>query len=174
MVLYWKHVLVKHAPWFVNKYGSLSVWSCQGMEKSHHAAKAANQAHTQHGGSKARPSAIVQQYQHWYRNIQHRYARKAANEAAAELETESVNNGSIISTLAAKSAKRDSWMASTPAIAHNDWRSTRVRVGRVWMPLPDPMLEVDTEVVDSSANRDEGGRNVHEGSTSIHDGSSNM
>ena len=42
------------------------------------------------------------------------------------------------------------------------------------MPLPDIVLEVDIEVVDSNANRDEGGRNVHEGSTSINDGSSNM
>jgi len=38
------------------------------MEKSHHAAKAANQHHTQHNGTKDRTSAIVQQYQHWYRN----------------------------------------------------------------------------------------------------------
>jgi hypothetical protein len=31
-----------HAPYFVEMYNSLSVWSCQGMEKSHYAAKEAN------------------------------------------------------------------------------------------------------------------------------------
>jgi hypothetical protein len=64
-----QHILVKHAPWFVGEYGSLSVWSCQGMEKSHYAAKAAYQAYTQHGGTRNKTSAILQLYEHWYRNI---------------------------------------------------------------------------------------------------------
>lgn len=55
-----QHVLIKHGPWFVEEYGSLSIWSCQGMEKSHHAAKAATQAHTQHGGTGNRTSIIIQ------------------------------------------------------------------------------------------------------------------
>ena len=72
-----QHVLIRHAPWFVQEYGSLVVWNNQGMEKSHHAAKSSLQHHTQHDGTGRRISAIVQQYQHWYRNIQHRFANKA-------------------------------------------------------------------------------------------------
>lgn len=58
-------------------YSSLFVQSCQGMEMSHHAAKAANQQHTQHGGGRKRKNALLQQYEHWYRNIQHRITTKA-------------------------------------------------------------------------------------------------
>jgi hypothetical protein len=50
---------LKHGRWFVEKFGSLSVWSCQGMEKFHHAAKAATQDHTQHGRTQDWTSIIV-------------------------------------------------------------------------------------------------------------------
>lgn len=63
LIFCWQHVLVKHGPWFIEQYGSLSVWNCQGMEKSHHAAKASSQYHGQHGGTVARTSVIVQQYE---------------------------------------------------------------------------------------------------------------
>ena len=54
-----QHIVVKHAPWFIGKYGSLSVWSYRGMEKSHYAAKVAYQAHTQHRGIRNKTSAIL-------------------------------------------------------------------------------------------------------------------
>jgi hypothetical protein len=50
------------------------------MEKSHYAAKAAYQAHTQHGGIRNKTSAMLQLYEHWYRNIQHRFARNEEHE----------------------------------------------------------------------------------------------
>jgi hypothetical protein len=43
-ILQWmQHNIVRHVLYFVEMYSSLSLWSCQGMEKSHHAAKMANQ-----------------------------------------------------------------------------------------------------------------------------------
>jgi hypothetical protein len=54
-----QHVIVRRTPWFVEEYGSLCVWSCQGMEHSHHAAKSAYQRHTQHSGGKTRKSALL-------------------------------------------------------------------------------------------------------------------
>jgi hypothetical protein len=41
-----EHLIIKHAPWFVENYGSLSVWSCQRLEFSRHSAKAAYFRHT--------------------------------------------------------------------------------------------------------------------------------
>ena len=56
------------------------------MEKSHHVAKSSSQAHPQHGGTKDRTSVVVQQYEFWYRNIQHRYDAKLKKRIAdAEL-----------------------------------------------------------------------------------------
>jgi len=68
-----QYALVKHGPFFVNKYGSLLVWSSQGMEYNHHAAKVAYYRHTQHGGSKVKKSPLLQTYDYWYRIIQHRF-----------------------------------------------------------------------------------------------------
>lgn len=75
-MLWCLHVMVWHAPYFVDKYSSLAIWSCQGLENSHHGAKNANQRHTQHSGGKSRKNALLQPYQHWYRIIAHRFIIK--------------------------------------------------------------------------------------------------
>lgn len=64
-------MLVRHGPWFVETYGSLSVWISQGMEKMHAAAKTAYSRHTQHSGGLLRKSPVEQIFQHSYRCIQH-------------------------------------------------------------------------------------------------------
>ena len=119
-----QHVLVKHSPWFVDKFGSLSVWNCQGMEKSHHAAKASTQYHSQHGGTKKRVSIVVQQYQFWYRNIQHRYEAKV--EKRAREEQRPAPDPTMTS---AALRRRDAWWASDAAAACDAWRQVRERVG---------------------------------------------
>lgn len=123
-----QHVLVKHGPWFVKEYGSLSVWSCQGMEKSHHAAQAATQGHTQHGGTAARTSVIVQQYEWWYQCIQHRYTRKEQKKLA---ESRAVPVD--LNAIAAAAKRRDAWWASSAAAASEEWRSGRHREGKRWV-----------------------------------------
>jgi hypothetical protein len=95
------------------------------MEKSHHIAKAATQSHTQHGGTSARSSIILQQYQHWYRNIQHRYARKAEKELANSQLPQPE-----LATNEAAERRREAWISSTAAASHQAWRDRRVREGR--------------------------------------------
>jgi hypothetical protein len=52
-------------------YGSIAIWSTQGMEKTHYQAKTAYTKHTQHDGTDLGHSAIVQIFEWWYRVIQH-------------------------------------------------------------------------------------------------------
>jgi hypothetical protein len=123
-----QHVLIRHAPWFVQEYGSLAVWNNQGMEKSHHAAKSSLQHHTQHGGTERRTSAIVQQYQHWYRNIQHRFANKAKlREISLHAPTVDANKAQITER------KRLAYHSSGANVAHAAWTATRIRVGSRWV-----------------------------------------
>lgn len=124
LIFCWQHVLVKHGPWFIEQYGSLSVWNCQGMEKSHHAAKASSQYHGQHGGTVARTSVIVQQYEFWYRNIQHRYAAKLQMRTSA---SEQVLPDPA--TLECMARRRDAWHASGAGAASEAWRESRTRQG---------------------------------------------
>lgn len=98
------------------------------MEKSHHAAKAANQRHTQHGGGRGRKSCILQQYEHWYRNIQHRYAAKVRMEEANNVFTDQ-------DEVDATNRRREASNNSNAAEAHELWRATRVRVGSVWKEI---------------------------------------
>ena len=125
-----QHVLIRHGPWFIEKYGSLSIWSCQGMEKSHHAAKAATQAHTQHGGTGNRTSVIVQQYQWWYRCIQHRHARKEQLK-----HDKAVQGMPDVEKLHAAAQRREAWHESSAAAAHEAWQNKRQREGKHWVPL---------------------------------------
>lgn len=96
------------------------------MEKSHHQAKAAYQAHTAHGGGKARTSAILQQFQHWYRNIQHRYRKKMEIQGA-------VPDPDAGARALAASRRRERWQQSNAAIACKEWRSRRRRVGGAYV-----------------------------------------
>ena len=96
------------------------------MEKSHHQAKAANQAHTSHDGGKARISVILQQFQHWYRNIQHRYNKKLECSRVAHTPVDDARS-------AAACTRRERWHQSSAAIALENWRSRRKRVGKVWL-----------------------------------------
>lgn len=106
------------------------------MEKSHHAAKAASQAHTQHGGTKDRTSIIVQQYQHWYRNIQHRYARKMAQQSTA-----SACSAAEASHVAEEAQRRRrAWTSSGAAARLSEWREGRVRQGRRWGPIAESYI----------------------------------
>ena len=95
------------------------------MEKSHHAAKASSQTHSQHGGTAERTSVIVQQYEFWYRNIQHKYdakLKKKIRDAESTLPDPAV--------IAAAERRRNAWYASNAAAACEAWRGTRIREGK--------------------------------------------
>jgi len=121
-------VIIKHAPWFVEEYGSLSVWSCQGMENSHHAAKSAYQRHTQHSGGRNRKSALLQTYEHWYRIIQHRFRSLEFHTDAQEStdDTEDIE--------ASIQARRERYLASSASAHWLEWKATCTRQGSRWVP----------------------------------------
>jgi hypothetical protein len=96
------------------------------MEKSHHQAKAANQAHTSHDGGKAHISVILQQFQHWYRNIQHRYNMKLECSRSVHTPLDDARS-------AAAYRRRERWYQSSAAAALENWRSRRRRVGKLWL-----------------------------------------
>ena len=122
-----QHVIVRHAPFFVKKYGSLAVWSCQGMENSHHAAKSAYQRHTQHSGGKSKKSPLVQTFQHWYKIIAHRFRNRNTTLNAAELEAN-------LQGEAATLARREASLRSASAAHTAMWREKCTRVGSKWIP----------------------------------------
>ena len=127
MLLHLQHVMVKHTPYFLRRYGSLAVWSCQGMENSHHAAKSAYQRHTQHFGGKVKKSPLVQTYQHWYRIIAHWFRNKDTILTAIDLEAKLQGESAI---LARREASRRSSAAAHSAL----WREKCTRVGSKWIP----------------------------------------
>lgn len=92
------------------------------MEKSHHAAKASSQYHGQHGGTRARTSVIVQQYEFWYRNIQHRYAAKL-QKRILEFER-TLPDPALVAGMA---RRRDAWHASRARAACDAWREGLTR-----------------------------------------------
>lgn len=125
-----QHTFVKHAPWFVDSYGSLSVWSYQRMEYSHYAAKSAYQRHTQHNGGKSKKSPLLQTYQHWYRIIQHRFQEQV--EKSSEREN---HEGEQWLTMEAQIEKRREASLNSPAQAHHLlWRQKCHRIGSKWSP----------------------------------------
>ena len=96
------------------------------MEKSHHQVKAANQAHTAHGGGKARISVLLQQFQHWYRNRQHRYNKKLECLRVVHTPDDEARG-------AAAYRRHERWHQSNAANALENWRSRRRRVGKAWV-----------------------------------------
>ena len=52
-----QHILYAHAPYFKDEYGSLALWSTQGMEHSHYQAKAVYFKNTRHGGGSTKSNA---------------------------------------------------------------------------------------------------------------------
>lgn len=76
-VTHYMHILYAHGPWLIKEHGSLGVWQCQGMEKSHWRARGDYQKHTNHdGGRQARDdlkgSSLYQLLRYDYRMLQHR------------------------------------------------------------------------------------------------------
>lgn len=62
---------------FAEVHGSLSIWSSQGMEKSHWQARAAFHRNTQHGGLNGQHGYIFQLFQWFYRRAQIRHQTKS-------------------------------------------------------------------------------------------------
>lgn len=132
-----QHIVVKHAVWFVQEYGSLSVWSCQGMEALHHAAKVAYHRHTQHSGGKYKKSPLLQTFEHWYRIIQHRFRNKE--------ELEKNNESHDLANDDALQLRRERYVNSSAASHWEEWRASCTRLGSRWVPNVQPPEEQAAE-----------------------------
>jgi len=74
-VTHYMHILYAHGPWLIKEHGSLGVWQCQGMEKSHWRARGNWQKHTSHDGgrqdrSDIKASSLYQLLRFDYRMLQ--------------------------------------------------------------------------------------------------------
>lgn len=139
-VVFLQHAIIRHAPFFVERYGSLAVWSCQGMENSHHAAKSAYHRHTQHRGGKTKKSPLVQTFQHWYRIISHRFRNKEVVVDECQFD--------VLSTEEAVAARRAASLNSAAAAHTALWRAKCTRVGSKYVPNSS-LSEDQTSVVDT-------------------------
>ena len=90
-VTHYIHILYAHGPWLIKQHGSLGVWQCQGMEKSHWRARGIYQKHTNHDGGRQSlgelsKSSLYQLVRFEYRLLQHRRRELLAKAARAEIE----------------------------------------------------------------------------------------
>lgn len=63
----------------MDKYGSLEIWSTQGMEKSHYRARGVYFKNTRHGGGKVRSNYLEEMFNWFFRNT---FGRKIRVERA--------------------------------------------------------------------------------------------
>ena len=73
-----QHILYSHTPWFIKEYGSFSIWSTQGMEKSHYLARSRYFRHTRHGGGKNKADNLLEVFYWFYRQVLHQSNTNAA------------------------------------------------------------------------------------------------
>lgn len=104
-------------------YGSLAIWNTQGMEKSHYRAKAAYFKNSRHGGGKGLSNALVEIFQWFYRGVLGR--GHFQNTRTEELSSMISNSNSV---------RKTAWQSSNARTRHQEWRMSRVRVGKRWMP----------------------------------------
>ena len=78
-----QHILFAHGGWFMNKYGSLEMWSTQGMEKSHYRARGVFFKHTGHGSGKICSIYLKEMFNWFFRCTFGRYlSREIAQKSA--------------------------------------------------------------------------------------------
>lgn len=118
-----QHILFNHGPYFAKTYGSLSIWSTQGMEKTHYMARTGYFKHTRHGGGKDRANSLLELHQWTYRRLIHRARQK-----------ELLKHSEITRLLQHihKEKRQRAWEDSTARELHANWRQSRVRSGKRW------------------------------------------
>lgn len=95
------------------------------MEKTHYQARSGYFKHTRHGGGVDKANSLEELHQWTYRKLIHRAHRKK------QIETSSLQR-------AIKQANREKmknrWLNSTASMNHAQWRATKHRHGKIWVP----------------------------------------
>lgn len=118
-----QHIICNHTPWFAKEYGSLSIWSTQGMEKTHYQARTGYFSHTRHGGGSERANSLEELHQWTYRKLLHKIQSRDA------LRDHHLNQALKMEK---KEKRKQTWHESTGAIKHAEWRTQRYRDGKIW------------------------------------------
>ena len=112
----------------MNEYGSLDIWSTEGMEKSHYKARGLYFKNTRHGGGACaegvRTNCLYEMFNWFYRTI---FGRVFARERAQQ---------SKIAKEARKDAKKsthDKWLGTRAPYRHAIWQAQMRRQGRSWV-----------------------------------------
>lgn len=135
-----QHILYNHLPWFAKEYGSLTIWSTQGMEKSHYQARGAFFRHTRHGGGRVRANNLKEVFQWFYRRkiLQHKMKKAALEPEDATIKDKRDNKDLL------KLKRKNRWKNSIASAKLAEWRSNKVRISRKWLPGP-PMSTTRVE-----------------------------
>lgn len=121
-----QHILYNHTPWFVKEYGSLSIWSTQGMEKSHYVARSRYFRHTRHGGGKEKANSLLEVFQWFYRQVLHQSNTNKAKEDYLSSKTYKALQDSTLK-------RRTAYNNSTAKRRFYNWLCTRRREGSKWV-----------------------------------------
>ncbi len=107
----------------MHKYGSLEIFSTQGMEKSHYRAKGVYFKNTRHGGGAMQSNYLEEMFNWFFRST---FARKLKQERARQSKIAMEVRRLQHETACTK------WRNSTGPANHAAWRQHRVRVGSRW------------------------------------------
>lgn len=123
-----QHIVYAHGAYFMNKYGSLDIWSTQGMEKSHYRARGVYFKNTRHGGGACvggiRTNYLLEMFNWFYRTT---FGRVLARERAQQ---------SKLAKEARKNAKKDAqdkWLQTNAPYRHAHWRARMRRQESSWV-----------------------------------------
>lgn len=121
-----QHILYNHTPWFIKEYGCLSIWSTQGMEKSHYVARSRYFRHTRHGGGKTKANSLLEVFQWFYRQKLHQ--TDSNNQRVAY---ESSDTYRALQELTIK--RRNAYNNSSAKTQLYNWIGNRQREGKKWI-----------------------------------------
>lgn len=117
----------------MKQYGSLSIWSTQGMEKSHYQARTRYFRHTRHGGGANKANSLLEVFQWFYRQVWH---RSKAQEKKKLFE----NSDIALALKRGKQNRQEAYNRSSASEKFLQWLGSRQRQGGRWGCLQNECL----------------------------------
>lgn len=118
-----QHILYAHGPFFLDRYGSLGLWSNQGMERSHYQAKAAYFKSTRHGGGTRRSNALHEMFNWFYQVL--------VGKGRQRLRTKLPLRRKIVKLVSMR--RKQGYHQSQARERLGQWLATRQRCGSRWV-----------------------------------------
>lgn len=113
-------------PFFIDTYGNPSIWSTQGLEKSHYMARNAYFRHTQHGGGRSKGNSVHEMFQWFYRRILQQLRKKETLRSSEVVQA--------LKTIEKQKARRSKAFKDSNAILQqNRWRQQKTYVNHRWV-----------------------------------------